>query len=584
LAEGQYSQKRFTFENFGGTSTSLVDSPFFTLTQDLAHYNAPYFDATDPEDRNNRQFLATATYFGATNRFGSHQIKGGIESFTSTNTGGNSQSATGYAFDADLAVDAGGRPVLDASGRLIPVFVPDESLIEIWQAVRGAKIDIRTTSVYANDNWQLNDRWSFNVGARFEDVRSDATGNIVGVNTATVVPRLGTTFDLRGDGRYVIGSTYGHYAGKYSEAQFARNTNVGTPDFLLGVYVGPPGEGRAFAPGFDPANYETVYGEFPTANVRFDDDLRSPVTKEFTLSGGGAVGRGHVKATYIRRHMSSFVEDFVDTTTGATTVVRAEIDFGTFDNIVYRNSDEPTRAYQGLDLLGRFRASEHWLVDGSWTIQIENDGNFEGEAANQPATSSPIGDYPELFNMARHYPIGRLDGFQRHKVRLLSVYTLGGGPLGTLDIGTIWRYNSARTYSLVAVGQPLSFVQDANAAAAGYSSWPVGQDVYFGGRGTQQFRPYSLVDLSFHHGVPVWRDARPWIKLEIFNIFNSNKLIAWQTTVDQDPLSAPDPLGLATGFVKDVQFGQGTSTSHYPPPIPGETGGRTIRLSFGFRL
>ena len=49
--------------------------------------------------------------------------------------------------------------------------------------------------------------------------------------------------------------------GKYNEAQFSDNTNVGNPDLLLGIYAGPPGEGRDFEAGFDPDNYTTVFGE-----------------------------------------------------------------------------------------------------------------------------------------------------------------------------------------------------------------------------------------------------------------------------------------------------------------------------------
>ena len=50
FAEVQYSQKRFGFRDQGGTSTDIVNSPFITYSQDLGHYNAPYFDATDPEE------------------------------------------------------------------------------------------------------------------------------------------------------------------------------------------------------------------------------------------------------------------------------------------------------------------------------------------------------------------------------------------------------------------------------------------------------------------------------------------------------------------------------------------------------
>jgi hypothetical protein len=55
FVEGQVSRRQFGFRDTGGTSTNIVDSPFITVTQGLGHFNAPYFDSSDPEDRNNRQ-------------------------------------------------------------------------------------------------------------------------------------------------------------------------------------------------------------------------------------------------------------------------------------------------------------------------------------------------------------------------------------------------------------------------------------------------------------------------------------------------------------------------------------------------
>lgn len=289
--------------------------------------------------------------------------------------------------------------------------MPGETVIENWLPVRGATIDIKTTSLYVRDRWTVNDHWSVDAGTRFELVRSSATGGVTSVDTQTIVSRLGVAFDPRGNGSLVFQSTYGHYAGKYNEAQFSRNTNVGNPDALFGIYIGPPGVGRTFAPGFNPANYVIVDGQFPTANVFFDEGLSSPVAKEFTLQAGSRLGRrGYAKFVYSNRRVTNFVEDFITLDTGSTTISRAGIT-DTFSNIVYRNSNEPKREYQGIELFGRYNLTSRWTWNAAWTVQLENDGNFEGEFANQPAVSSVVGDYPEAFNERRSFPIGRLDDF-----------------------------------------------------------------------------------------------------------------------------------------------------------------------------
>jgi hypothetical protein len=72
-----------------------------------------------------------------------------------------------------------------------------------------------------------------------------------------------------------------------------------------------------------------------------------------------------------------------------------------------------------------------------WTVQLQNDGTFEGESANNPATPSIIGDYPEIYVPARSFPDGRVDDFQRHKVRAWATYSLDMKQYGRLDVSPL---------------------------------------------------------------------------------------------------------------------------------------------------
>jgi hypothetical protein len=120
-----------------------------------------------------------------------------------------------------------------SNGRIVPRFVPGTTLLYNWLATRGAEIDITTNSFYVHDRWAANRNLTLDLGVRYERVRSEATGDIVGVDTDTWVPRLGATYDVLGNGRWVLQATYAHYAGKYSEAQFASNTDVGNPSLVI---------------------------------------------------------------------------------------------------------------------------------------------------------------------------------------------------------------------------------------------------------------------------------------------------------------------------------------------------------------
>ena len=254
----------------------------------------------------------------------------------------------------------------------------------------------------------INNRWSADLGFRFERVRSEATGGIVGVDTDTWVPRLATAYDVKGNGKHIIHVTYGWYAGRYNEAQIGNNNNVGNPDLLLGVYTGPAGQGRNFAPGFTPANYVTVLGQFPTKNVFFEPGLQSPTSKEFSASYGTDVmnGRGYLEATYVHRDVDSIIEDFIDIANGTTTVVVDGFEVGTFTNIDYRNTDVAWRQYDGMLFQGRYNINSRWTVNGHYTLQLKNDGNYEGEGTNTPGATGRIGDYPEIFNAGAQLPGG----------------------------------------------------------------------------------------------------------------------------------------------------------------------------------
>ena len=580
FVEAQYSRKHFSFIDNGGTSTNIIDSPYIAQSV-LAHYNAPYFDATDPEDRNNRQMTGAVSYFLSTSSLGKHDLKVGIENYRSTRTGGNSQSSTNYVFYTDYLTDAAGKPVFDSNGFVVPVFTPGTSVLQNWIPQRGSQINLTTNAVYLNDKWALNNHWSFNLGARAEWAKGEATGGIQPVSGASrIVPRLGAAFDVKGDGRFKLEGTYSHYAGKYSETQFAGNTNVGNPDAIYYIYTGPAGQGRAFAPGISPANYTEIQtGIFPTANVLYSPDIKSPVTKEWTGAAGMQIGtNGFLKAIYTHRSVNDFVQQFVTRDTGITHVVKNGIDFGEFANRLWANTNDGERVYDALQFQAGLRRGARWNVQANYTLQLKNDGNQEGEAPNQPGAPSVFSGYfPEIFNEARSFPIGHLDDFQRHRVRAWTTYDLGIGRAGTINLGLLYRFDSGTAYSIRSAGQGLTSVQT-QIGLANYPDLPTSQTIFYSqGRGSEFFEDAHLFDLAVTYTVPVVKRLRPWVKAEVRNMFNSTPLVSYNITTRPDPASPRDALGIPTGFIKGSAFGTGTATTNYPFP-------REFFISTGIRF
>jgi hypothetical protein len=582
LAEAQYTERRFSFDGSGGTDTALVNSPIIDFYQFASvQYNAPFFDAADPEERNNRQFTASLTKF-LQGGVGRHELKGGYEFFRSQLKGGNSQSATGFVLYSPLLLDDAGGPVLDDDGRMIPLFLPFVSESDVVLAERGATLNVDTQSFYAQDHWIINSNLTADIGVRYERARSEATGGLVGIDTDTIVPRLGLAFDPKGDGKRVFNVTYGHYAGRYNDAQIGANTTVGHPSRLFSIYVGPEGAGRDFAPGFDPANYVAYYGDFPSQNVIFEENLSSPITKEFTIGGTTDLwDRGFLAVTYVQRRTTDVIEDFSNLASGSTEIdVDGEL-FGPFTNQVYRNTDLADRTYKALVFDGRMTLQPNWTLHGAWTIQLENDGNYEGEVANSPGALSIIGDFPEAFNAERNYPTGRLANFQRHRARIWTIYTADLGRAGDLSLSGLVRYDSALSYSLAAITglseTQMALLADYPEGADPFFLGGYTQGLFFGERGSEDFKGSTLFDLGTNYSLPFWRTLAPWIKVDIFNVFNSQPLIGWDTSIVPDPTSPVDDLGLPTGYIEGPSFGDAASTAHFP-------GGREFRVAFGVRF
>jgi len=570
FGEVRYSEKHFGFRGLGGTGTAPSQSPFIALGilpgTEFGTYNAPYFDATDPEDRDNEQWYGALSYFLSTESMGSHDLKAGVEFFNDIGIGGNSQTSTGFNPQTDFLTDADGNPVYGADGGLVPVWWY-YTYMAYWVPVRGAKNEIETTSFFVNDRWNLNANWSFNIGVRYEDIASKSESGIPTIGSDSIVPRLGVSYDVQGNGKYKVDVTYSEYSGKAIANQFGAASPAGNPALAYGIYLGPEGVGNDFAPGFDINNYFWFYFSNPLVTKDVAKDLKTPRTTEFTLSGGMELPKGgYLKLTYVMRDQKDFIEDFTDRQSRLTPVTVGPITGDLTEVQRIQNTNTPVREYEALLLQGSYRILDNWTVGGNWTHELKNDGNFEGEAGQSPGISSTFGDFPEVFNKDRNYPEGHLDNFQEDKIRLWTNYTIDMGRAGAIDIGAIYRYDSPLTFSYTRASFPLSAQQ--RAAGAGYYSLPSGQTLFFGERGSGEYEAVQSLDLSLQYAIPVWKTLEPWIKFTATNITNEQSLNTFNTQIiPVTAAGAPrDQYGLPTTFTKGVNFGKATASTNYQTP------------------
>jgi hypothetical protein len=333
----------------------------------------------------------------------------------------------------------------------------------------------------------------------------------------------------------------------------------------------------------------------PLQNVFIASGTKSPLVHEFTTSYGAGIlnGRGHAEVSYIFRKTTSMIDDFRDRTTGITNVVIK----GTATpstNILFKNTDLAHREYQALVFQSQYRIQNSWSINGHYTLELKDDGNYEGEGTNQPGRTSVIGDYPEAFPADRYYPDGRLQNFERNRLRIWSVYNTGLGAFGDISFSGLWRVEGQRAYTLSIRNVPTTAQQKTILVANGYADAPVVNHIVFGGeRGTERFPGYALFDFDVNYNIPVYRSLRPWLKFDIYNLFDNRKLIGWNTGLSQ---SGPkDAYGLSTAYDKGSNFGKATGNTQtnlnytginsFPLAFNGApAGGRTFRLAVGFRF
>lgn len=581
FGEARYSEKHFGFRGLGGRGTNPADSPFNSYGvlpgTIFGTYNAPYFDASDPEDRDHEQWYGALSYFLSTESAGSHDIKGGVEIFTDIGVGGNSQTSTGLNPTTDWRVDAAGNPITDADGNLVAHWIPYYyTFMYYWVPTRGAKNELETSSLFINDRWNLNANWSFNIGARFEKVKSTSGSGIPEISSDSIVPRLAASFDPRGDGKYKFDATYSEYAGRAAANQFGAAGAAGNPAVALGIYTGPEGFGNDFAPGFDLDNYIWFDFSDPRTTTFVDPDLKTPRTREFTLAAGMALPKGgYAKLIYANRDVSDFIETFTDrrspianVSVGPVTGFQAEV-------TRYENTNRPTREYEALQLQAEFNPTSAWRLGGNWTHELTNDGDFEGESGQSPQIGSTFGDFPDVLD-ERNNPTGRLDNYQEHKVRLWSNYTFDFGAAGALDVGAIFRYDSPLTFSY---SRAVALSAAQNQAGAGYLTLPTSQTLFFGERGAGEYEEIFNLDLALQYGIPVWK-LEPYVKFTVTNVTNEDGLVTFNNQIVPVSASAGGPvdsLGRPTTFTLGPNFGNANNSGSYQTP-------REYFVSVGFRF
>ncbi len=602
LIELGYSTRSLAFEGSGGDHlTTNPNDPrdlalgtwAYDLTVAGGAWGAPIFcGICDPETRENDYYQLKGTYYLASQGLGTHNIVAGYENFAESRFSNNYQSGSNF----DVYV-YGMSPEYEDDGTFRPIISFGDLIQYVPILVLSQGSDFVTESVYINDKWDLNPNWSFNLGARYDvnDGR-DSAGTKISDDSA-ISPRLGITYDIRGDGRFKANASYSTYVSRIQET-IGGVGGGGNPAAFGYYYDGPQIGGRGsgldsfgvleemFRWFFSVGGYDNtdnlVFASIPGLNTRFDGSLESPHVDEITLGFGGQIGsRGFIRADLIDREWSDFysAENRPNDTIEAGT--------STLDFVEYRNTNLVEKTYQALQLQGSYRLMDRLNVGANYTLS-EAEGNEVGETFGSGPGPATVNSYREYKAFARNNPVGLLPNDQTHKARLWISYDQPVGFLGNVNVSLLQRFDSGTPYSATGNVNVGSFVTN-----PGYATPPTSQLYYFSDRGEFRTEDVTATDLALNWSLPI-SVVNLFFQGEVINVFDEQAVVTPSSSVNvinanrfnpftETPRECPQftPLSQCTaqGFNwrKADTFGTATGVASYQLPL-------TYRFSVGLRF
>ncbi len=611
FAEAQYSVRNLDNGVGSGGERGLYSSPWQTTFDNSAWGEPNFCGNCENEQRDNENHLVKGSYFLSTEGAGSHDIAFGYDSFNSRSFNVNHQSGSDFRLAADdFLIDPNTKEVFTV---LDPT--SGSNWVAAWPIFgldNVAKTSFETNSFYVNDRWQLNDKWSFNIGVRHDknDGR-DAGGNLVSDDSKTS-PRLGLSYDVKGDGDLVINASWGDYvAALHGGINTANSASTGgaTGRAIL-FYGGPPlntdpncvARGDCIPTpevtrivtdwwldetGFNPLTSDpndiaqipgvlflTVPGEVSNVGVR--GGISSPSTEELTVGATKRLGtRGIIRADLIFREWEDFYSN-KNEVGDTVNIGGTEVDFvelGNFGDGLLK------RDYVGANFQGRYRFSNRFTLAGNYTWS-ELEGNINGETGpNGPISDDPL-QYREYRAFPGHRPVGPLGADQEHKLRVWGMYDIVQGDRHNLNVSLLQNFFSGTPYHAEGDVDTRPFVTN-----PGYVSAIDGQiDYFFTPRGAFTTPDVSSTDIALLYGFRVAKNLELFFKTEVLNVFNEDAVIDLDTqTLDAttgdfaefNPFTESPIEG--THWGKGDEFGQPQNEFDFQRP-------RTYRFSVGFRF
>lgn len=568
VATAQYSKRKFSFIDSGAPTTDLIEG---TLLLDRSRNNSRYHSPTfcgicGPELRDNENWLGKLSYFLSTEKTGSHDIVGGVDSFNDIRKANNHQSGSDYRIFGSGAIINGSNiyPVFDGTnGSTIIQYNPIAKLSE--------GTNFKTNSAYLNDNWRFSDRLTFGIGVRYDaNDGTDEEGKKV-AKDSNVSPRLSLTYDVHGDARFIGHASYGQYVAAIANTVGDSTSAAGAPETFQWAYRGPSintdpngpllTQDQAIRALFDwfqanggPNGGLPLIGvNIPGGNTIIRGSLDSPAVTEYALGMTARLGeRGIARADLIHRDWKNFYAARTDLSTGHVTTPNGPSDLTLIEN----NDSLYERRYDALQTQFRYSPSSRWDFGGNWTLS-HTQGNFDGETRASGPVPGASGQYPEYKNPSWNNPKGDLLTDQRHRINLYALLNVFSADRQSLSVSLAQSYFSGHPYDApgsITLVDPTT--KQPYVTNPGYITPPVRTTYYFSKRGAFTTSSVLRTDLSFNYDFK-FSGVDFFVQPQIINLLNGHHVDTTDVTLFDTTILTADNRGICSNAPGPNPPGQG---------------------------
>jgi len=433
-----------------------------------------------------------------------------------------------------------------------------------------------------------------NLGLRYDQNQTKDQGAALVGNAKSLSPRLGATYDVQGNGRWLANLSYGHYVAHFP-TQIADAASAAGREAAYSYFYQGPSVNDGAAPY--KTSYEALQILFdwfnanggtnrplrtnptiPGVNTQVAADIKSSSMDEITTGLTRQLGqKGSVRVDFIFRTFGNIYGDYTNTSTGKVTDPTTGQQF---DLTVVDNTDKVHRGYQGMSVQFDYRLRRDLQIAGNWMLSYSK-GNVEAEDFTNIVVRASADAFPEYRQARWNYPDGHLNADQRNKVRVWGTWTAPTPPaLGRVDLGFMQRFDSGMDYDY-------NFTLDSRPYVTnpGYLVPPSSVTYYASDRGQYRFNSIWRTDVSVTWNHRIAGKSEVFMRFVMNNVFNNLSIDSFNTTIQgksgDSTLAAFNPFTETpvegVHWKKGPAFGQPTGPGSYQSP-------RDFNVSVGFRF